>query len=68
MARLDPKASKFAQSILEFASFRGKAGKEPLSRAVYVPFYLNKVKDKEEKQVSHTYQLIKAKIFRTATK
>ena len=43
-------------------------GEEPLSRAVYVPFYSNKVKDKQEKQVNHTYDLIEAKIFRAATK
>ena len=37
-------------------------------RDVYVPFYSNKVKDKEEKQVTHTYPLIKAKGFMEATK
>ena len=41
---------------------------EPLSRAAYVPFYSSKVKDKQEKQVTHTYPLIKAKIFMKATK
>ena len=40
---------------------QGKAGKEPLSRAAYVPFYLNKVKEKQGKQVTHTYNLIEAK-------
>ena len=29
--------------------------------AVYVPFYSNKVKDKQEMQAKHTYTLIKAK-------
>ena len=36
--------------------------------AVYVPFYSNELKDKEEKQVTHTYPLIKAKSFMEATK
>ena len=47
---------------------QGKAGEEPLSRAVYVPFYSNKVKGKQEKQVKYTYELIDAKIFMTVTK
>ena len=43
---------------------QGKTGKEPLSRAaVYVPFHSNKVKDKQKKQVNHTYDLIEAKVF-----
>ena len=43
---------------------------EPLLRAVYVyvRFYSNKVKDKQEKQVSHTYNLIEAKGFIEPTK
>ena len=36
--------------------------------AVYVPFYSNKVKDKQAEQVNHTYNLIETKIFMTATK
>ena len=36
--------------------------------AFYVPFYSNKVKDKQEKQVTHTYNLIKGKSFMEATK
>ena len=47
---------------------KGKAAEEPLSRAVYVRFHLNKVKDKQEKQVTHTYNLIEAKGFMEATK
>ena len=47
---------------------QGKAGEEPLSQAAYVPFYLNQVKDQQEKQVTHTYHLIEAKIFMEATK
>ena len=46
----------------------GKAAGEPLSRAVYVRFYSNKVKDKQEEQVTHTYNLIEAKRFMEATK
>ena len=34
----------------------------------YVTFYLNKGKDKQKKQVTHTYSLIKAKVFMEATK
>ena len=33
-----------------------------------VTFYSNKFKDKQEKQVTHTYNLIEAKIFKEATK
>ena len=47
---------------------KGKAAEEPLYRAVYVPFYSNKVKDNQENQVTHTYPLIKAKRFMEATK
>ena len=36
--------------------------------AAYVPFYSNKVKDKEEKQVTHTYALRQVKIFMEAAK
>ena len=42
---------------------KGKAAEEPLSSAVYVRFYLSKIKDKQEKQVTHTYKLIEAKRF-----
>ena len=47
---------------------KGKAAEEPLSKAVYVRFYANKVKDKQEKQVTHTYPLIDTKRFMEATK
>ena len=33
-------------------SLQGKAGESALSRAVFVSFYLNKVKDQQENQVS----------------
>ena len=49
-------------------SLQGKAGESALSRAVYVSFYLNKIKDKQENQVAHTYKLIEAKFFMKATK
>ena len=45
-----------------------KAAEEPLSGAVFVRFYSNKVKDKHEKQFTHTYNLIEAKDFMEATK
>ena len=48
--------------------FKVKAGEKTLSGAVYVCFYSNKVKGKHEKQVTHTYALIKAKIFIETTK
>ena len=48
--------------------FKGKAGEKTLSGAVYVCFYSNKVKGKQEKQVTHTYSLIEAKIFMETTK
>ena len=47
---------------------QGKAGEEPFSRTAYVPFYSNKVKDNEEKQVTHTYALREVKIFMEAAK
>ena len=53
---------------LQTLDLKGKAGEEPFSRAVYVPFYSNKVKDKQEMQVTHTYALIEAKIFMEAKK
>ena len=46
----------------------GKAAEKPLAMAVYVRFYLNKVKDKQEKLVLHTYPLIKGKSLMEATK
>ena len=49
-------------------SLQGKAGESALSRAVYVSFYLNKIKNKQQNQVAHTYKLIEAKIFMEATK
>ena len=39
---------------------KGNAAEEPLSRAVNVPFYSNKVKDKQGKEVTYTYPLIEA--------
>ena len=45
-----------------------KAAEKSLYRAVFVPFYSNNVYDKQEKQVTHTYPLIKAKSFMEATK
>ena len=48
--------------------FRGKGGEKTLSGAVYVCFYSNKVEGKQEKQVTHTYPLIEAKIFMETTK
>ena len=47
---------------------KGKAGEKTLSGAVYVCFYSNKVKGKQEKQVTHTYALIEGKIFMVTTK
>ena len=41
----------------------GKAAKEPLYRAVYIFFFSNTVKHKQEKQDMHTYNLIEAKSF-----
>ena len=49
-------------------SLKGKAAEEPLAMAVNVPFYANKVKDKQENQFAHTYALIEAKFFMDATK
>ena len=48
---------------IETLHFEGKAGEKTLSGAVYVCFYSNKVKGKQEKQVPHTYPLIRAKKF-----
>ena len=42
--------------------------RSPYLRLFYVTFYSNKFKDKQEKQVTHTYNLIDAKIFEEATK
>ena len=53
---------------LQTPYLKGKADEEPLSRAVYARFFSNKVKDKQEKQVTHTYKLSKAKGFMKATK
>ena len=50
---------------LETLRLKGKAAKEPLSRATYVRLYANKVK---QKQVTHTCNLIKVKSFMKATK
>ena len=49
----------------EFETFHleGKAVEELLSRAVYNHIYSNKVKDKQEKQVTHTHNLIQTKNF-----
>ena len=48
--------------------FKVKAGEKTLSGAVYVCIYSNKVKGKQEKQVTHTYALIEANIFMETTK
>ena len=53
---------------METLHFKGKAGEKTLSKAVYVYFYSNKVKDNQEKQVRHTYPLIEVKIFMETTK
>ena len=53
---------------IETLYFKEKAGEKTLSQAVYVCFYSNKVKGKQEKQVTHTYNLMKAKIFMETTK
>ena len=53
---------------METLHFKGKAGEKTLTGAVYVCFYSNKVKGKQEKQVTHTYPLIEAKIFMETTK
>ena len=39
-----------------------------ISKAVHVPFYSNKVKDKQEMQTTRTYTLFEAKIFMEAKK
>ena len=57
------KKSKFRLST----TLKGNAVEEPLSKAVYVRFYSKKVKNKQEKQVTHTYALIQAKSFMEAT-
>ena len=41
---------------------KGEAAEEPLSWAVYVRFYASKFEDKQEKQVTHTYNLHCAKL------
>ena len=48
--------------------FKCKAAEEALSMVLYVRFDSNKVKDKQEKQVTRTYDLIEAKGFMEATK
>ena len=53
---------------LQTLHLKGKNDEEPLSSAVDVRFYTNKVKDKQETQVTHTYNLIEAKSFMEATK
>ena len=53
---------------METHHFKGKAGEKTFSKAVYVWLYSNKVKGKQEKQVTHTYNLIEAKIFMETTK
>ena len=53
---------------IETLLFKGKAGEKTISGAVYACFYWNKVKGKQKKQVTHTYNLIKAKIFMETTK
>ena len=55
------------ESIYCALHVQGKAGEEPLSQAACVRFYLNKVNDKQKKQLTHTYKLIEAKISMEAT-
>ena len=45
-----------------------KASEGPLSRAVYVPFYSNKVKNEQENQFTDTYALLNAKNFHGSDK
>ena len=56
--------------IVESKHFTSKVKlvKKTLSRAVYICFYSNNDKGKQEKQVTHTYPLIEAKIFMETTK
>ena len=44
-------------SALYTLQLKGKSADDPLHRAFYVRFYESKVKDKQEKQVKHTYNL-----------
>ena len=48
---------------IETLDLKGNAAEEPLYRTVYVPFFSNSVKHKQEKQGMHTYNLIEAKSF-----
>ena len=52
---------------IETLHLQGKTAEKPKYRAVYVPFYSNKVKDKQQKQVTNTYHLIEANNFMEAT-
>ena len=47
---------------------KGKAAEKPKSRAFNVHLYLNKVKDKQERKFTHTYNLIKGKNVMEANK
>ena len=49
-------------------TYKIKLLRSPYLWLFYVTFYSNKFKDKQEKQVTHTYPLIEAKSFREATK
>ena len=49
-------------------TYKVKLVRSPYLRLPMFPFILNKVKDKQEKQVTRTYHLIEAKIFMVATK
>ena len=53
---------------IETLHLKGKAGEKTSSGAVYVCFYSNKVKGKQEKQVTHTYPLIEGTILMATTK
>ena len=49
-------------------NYKVKLMRSPYLGLFYVTFYSNQGRDKQEKQVTHTYKLIEAKIFKEATK
>ena len=53
---------------METLIFKGEVGEKTLTGAVFVCFYPGNVKGKQEKQVTHTYNLIQVKIFMQTTK
>ena len=44
------------------------ASSQRIEEKIYCAVYLNKIEDKQENQVAHTYKLIEAKIYMEATK